>query len=99
MLSGARVSMSLLSHGLYVISDKIDNRVLSFDLSASKHAGDLMASRRGKGRPVDLRDTKIAGIVLGQHASLATRNVPHFDDISASVINPWAVGTPPKALS
>jgi hypothetical protein len=96
MLSGARVSMSLLSHGLYVISDKIDNRVLSFDLSASKHAGDLMASRRSKGRPVDLLDTMIAAIVLRQHASLATRDVQRY---FSPVINPWAVGTPPKALS
>jgi hypothetical protein len=48
-----------------------------------------MASRQKKGRPGDLRDTMIAGIVLAHHASLATRNTAHFEDISAPLIDPW----------
>jgi len=44
-------------------------------------ARDLMASRHKKGRPGELRDMMIAGIVLAQHAALATRNTAHFDDI------------------
>ena len=31
----------------------------------------------------------IAGIVLASHATLATRNVKHFEEISKSVVNPW----------
>ena len=31
----------------------------------------------------------IAGIALVSHATLATRNVKHFDDLSVSVLNPW----------
>ena len=31
----------------------------------------------------------IAGIALAQHATLATRNTAHFDDISVPLINPW----------
>jgi predicted nucleic acid-binding protein len=31
----------------------------------------------------------IAGIVLACHATLATRNASHFDDLSIPVINPW----------
>ena len=31
----------------------------------------------------------IAGIVLAQHATLATRNTAHFDDMSVPVIDPW----------
>jgi len=50
-----------------------------------------MAARSKKGRPVELRDTMIAGIVLATHATLATRNTSHFDDLSSTVINPWAV--------
>jgi hypothetical protein len=34
----------------------------------------------------------IAGIVLASHAKLATRNVRHFEDIAASVVNPWDEG-------
>ena len=70
--------------------EKIDNRVLSLDRGAAEAAGDLMAWRRSKGRPVDLRDTMIAGIVISQHASIATRNVAHFDDLSISVVDPWS---------
>jgi predicted nucleic acid-binding protein len=32
----------------------------------------------------------IAGIVLAQHATLATRNTAHFDDISVPLIDPWS---------
>lgn len=49
----------------------------------------VMASRQEKGRPGDLRDTMIAGIVLARHATLATRNITHFEDLSVPVINPW----------
>jgi len=31
----------------------------------------------------------LAGIVLASHATLVTRNVRHFEDISSSVVNPW----------
>jgi predicted nucleic acid-binding protein len=48
-----------------------------------------MASRHRKGRPVELRDTMIAGIVLACHATLATRNTPHFEDLAVPLINPW----------
>jgi Domain of unknown function (DUF5615) len=42
------------------------------------------------GRPVDMRDTQIAGIALARHAAVATRNVRHFGDLEVPVINPWA---------
>jgi toxin FitB len=72
------------------VLDKIGHRVVPFDVAAAQHAGDLMASRHKKGRPRELRDTMIAGIVLAQHAALATRYTAHFDDISALLIDPWA---------
>ena len=61
----------------------------AFDVAAAQEAGDLMASRHRKGRPGELRDTMIAGIVLAQHAALATRNTAHFDDVPVTFINPW----------
>jgi len=67
----------------------IGNRVVPFDMSAARQASDLMAARHRKGGPGELRDTMIAGIVLAQHATLATRNAAHFDDISVPLINPW----------
>jgi toxin FitB len=73
-----------------VLTDDIGGRVAPFDTSAAEYCGELMAARTKKGRPVELRDTMIAGIVLACHATLATRNVPHFEDLSVPVVNPWA---------
>ncbi|HEY1265234.1 MAG TPA: type II toxin-antitoxin system VapC family toxin [Terriglobales bacterium] len=67
----------------------IERRVMGFDLEAAERAGSLMAECHRKGRPQDLRDTMIAGIVLAHHAVLATRNIGHFEDIGDVVVNPW----------
>ncbi len=80
---------SLLIQGFESVLDKIGYRVAPFDAAAAQEAADLMASRQKKGRPVELRDTMIAGIVLAHHATLATRNITHFEDLSVPVINPW----------
>jgi len=80
---------SLLIRAFDGFLDKIGYRVAPFDAAAAQQAGDLMASRRKKGRPGDLRDTMIAGIVLVHHAKLATRNMTHFQDLTVPVINPW----------
>ena len=80
---------SLLIREFETVLEKIGYRVAPFDAAAAQQAGDLMASRQKKGRPGDLRDTMIAGIVLARHATLATRNITHFEDLSVPVINPW----------
>jgi predicted nucleic acid-binding protein len=67
----------------------IESRVAWFDKDAGTQAAKLMAARRRRGRPGDLRDTMIAGMVISTGATLATRNVSHFDGLSTSVINPW----------
>ena len=72
-----------------VLTDDLENRVLPFDDAAAMEAAGLAAQRQRAGRPVDFRDTQIAGIVQSRRAALATRNVRHFADLSAAVINPW----------
>ena len=72
-----------------VLADKIGWRIAPFDTAAAQQAGDLMAVRYKQGRPGELRDTMIAGIVLACHATLATRNTSHFEDLSVPVVNPW----------
>ena len=57
--------------------------------SINECAAELSAERRRLGRPVEIRDNLIAGIVLASHAKLATRNVKHFEEIAASLVNPW----------
>ena len=80
---------SFLLQAFEEVLDLMDRRVAPFDVAAAQQAGDLMAARQKKGRPGELRDSMIAGIVLAQHASLATRNTTHFEDIPLPVINPW----------
>ncbi|MGA1988304.1 MAG: type II toxin-antitoxin system VapC family toxin [Candidatus Sulfotelmatobacter sp.] len=71
------------------ILDRLAQRIAVFDDEAARLAANLTAFRRKKGRVGELRDTMIAAIVLAHRASLATRNVAHFSDISATVVNPW----------
>lgn len=73
-----------------LLTGQLSGRVAPFDAAAAQRAADLMAARRQKGRPGDLRDTMIAGIVLTSHATLATRNIAHFEDLSVPLANPWA---------
>jgi predicted nucleic acid-binding protein len=81
---------SLLIRAFEGILEKISHRVIPFDIEAAERAGDLMASRHQKDRPGELRDTMIAGIALARHATLATRNTTHFDDVSVPLVNPWS---------
>jgi len=87
MTAGKR--RSLLLEAFDRLIDEMRNQIAPFDHDAATRAADLMASRQRKGRPVELRDTMIAGIVLARHATLATRNVVHFEDLSIPVVNPW----------
>jgi predicted nucleic acid-binding protein len=80
---------SQLLDNFRTVQEKMGHRVAPFDDAAAIQAADLMAIRHRKGRPVELRDTMIAGIVVARHATLATRNVIHFEDLSVPVVNPW----------
>jgi predicted nucleic acid-binding protein len=87
MAGGKR--QSALTYAFEGLLEKIGHRVVPFDTAAAQRAGDLMASRHKKGHPGELRDTMIAGIAIAQHATLATRNTAHFEDVSVPLINPW----------
>jgi predicted nucleic acid-binding protein len=71
------------------LNSVIQERIVAFDHAAAQFAADLATAGKTSGRPRDPRGTMIAGIVLANHATLATRNVRHFEDIARSVVNPW----------
>lgn len=73
-----------------LLTDDLDHRVLPFDEPAAREAAALGAARQRAGRPVDLRDTQIAGIAVVRRATLATRNARHFGDLAIPIIDPWA---------
>lgn len=67
----------------------LEGRVLLFNRSAAEQAALLAAERQKHGHIVDMRDTFIAGIALAKKATLATRNIRHFNDLQIQVVNPW----------
>ncbi|MFH1603454.1 MAG: type II toxin-antitoxin system VapC family toxin [Pseudomonadota bacterium] len=73
-----------------LLKEDLENRVLDFDSAAATEAALLAAERQKAGRPVDMRDTQIAGIALARRATLATRNVRHFGDLNVPIVDPWA---------
>jgi toxin FitB len=73
-----------------LIQQDLDGRIAAFDLGAAEAAAALAAERQRKGRPIDVRDTQIAGIALSRRAAVATRNTRHFGDLSVAIIDPWS---------
>jgi predicted nucleic acid-binding protein len=90
MPKGRRQDALLKSFEL-MLKNMIEGRIASFDAEAGIHAAELMAQRKRAGRPAEVRDTMIAGIVLANRATLATRNTPHFRDLPLTVVNPWEI--------
>ena len=72
-----------------LLEEDLENRVLDFDSAAATAAASLAGERQKAGRPVDMRDTQIAGIALARRATLATRNVRHFADLKIPIVDPW----------
>lgn len=89
LLPSGRRRQRLESEFDRLLREDLENRVLDFDSAAATEAASLAAARQKSGRPVDMRDTQIAGIALARHATLATRNVRHFADLEISIVDPW----------
>lgn len=89
LLPKGRRRQALESAFARLLEEDLENRVLDFDSAAATEAASLAAQRQKTGRPVDMRDTQIAGIALARHATLATRNVRHFANLNVPVVDPW----------
>ena len=72
-----------------LLKEDLENRILDFDAAAAREAALLAATRQRTGRPVDMRDTQIAGIALARRATLATRNTLNFEDVKLRLVDPW----------
>ena len=95
----ARLGLALLPKGrrrqaleaafTRLLKEDLEDRVLAFDSAAATESASLAAERQKSGRPVDMRDTQIAGIALARRAALATRNLRHFRDLKVPLVDPW----------
>ncbi len=90
LLPSGRRRRALESAFSRLLDEDLENRVLDFDAAAATESASLAAARQKIGRPVDVRDTLIAGIVLARRATLATRNRRHFADLKVPVVDPWS---------
>lgn len=89
LLPAGRRRRALETSFAALLAEDLDKRVLAFDADAAAEAAVLAAQRQLAGRPVDIRDTQIAGIAQARRATLATRNLQHFEGLSVPVVNPW----------
>ena len=72
------------------LAEDFEGRVLPFDEPAALAAGRIAAVRQRAGRTIEIRDIQIAGIARARKATLATRNVRHFEGMELELVNPWS---------
>ena len=63
--------------------------ILTFDVTAARNYGALMAARERAGRPTSAFDAQIAAIAKVHNAKVATRNVADFQGMGLKLIDPW----------
>jgi predicted nucleic acid-binding protein len=74
------------------LAEDFENRVVDFDQTAAETAGRIAAEHRRAGRTVAIRDVQIAGITVARKATLATRNLRHFEGFGLELVDPWSNG-------
>jgi predicted nucleic acid-binding protein len=89
LLPAGKRRTELASAFARLLEEDLENRVLDFDSGAAIEAAELAAQRQIAGKPIDIRDTQIAGIALMHRATLATRNTRHFADLKIDLVHPW----------
>ena len=72
-----------------MFSEDFAGRVLSFERDAAWHYADIMSVRRRAGRRIEPVDTMIAATARANGASLATRNIAHFQECGIVLHDPW----------
>lgn len=65
-----------------------EEHVLQFDAEAALCCADIRVSCKKAGRPIQIADAMIAGIVSSYNATLVSRDSV-FEDCGFPVINPW----------
>lgn len=72
-----------------ILWEDFEGRVLHLDEKGAQLGAEMKANLRSTGIDLDFRDAQIAGIVASRNATLATRNMKHFENTGIDLINPW----------
>lgn len=84
-----RRKADLLQKLTLLFERELAGHILAYDGEAADAHAEIAAARRAQGRPGDLADAMIAGIVRSRGATLVTRNVRHFEGCGITLIDPW----------
>jgi predicted nucleic acid-binding protein len=68
------------------------NEVLPFGEHEADAFANLVAARRGQGRPIGEFDAQIAAIARVRGFVVVTRNTNDFVDCGVAIVNPWEDG-------
>jgi predicted nucleic acid-binding protein len=90
LLEPSRRRQKLEDSFAQLLADELQGRVQSFDQPAAVAAGRIAAERQCAGRTLEIRDVQIAGITAVRKATLATRNIRHFESLGIDLVNPWS---------
>ena len=71
------------------VTTAFSERLIDFDREAALQYGEIMASRREIGRPMNVVDGQIAAVARSRGCALATRNTTDFEDCDLELIDPW----------
>lgn len=74
-----------------LLAEELEGRIQSFDQAAAIAAGTIAAARQRTGLSLEFRDVQVAGIATARKATLATRNLRHFDGLAVDLVDPWSV--------
>jgi predicted nucleic acid-binding protein len=72
------------------LEEDFEGRIVPFDEASAQFAGRIAAARRRVGRTIETRDVQIAAIAAARKATIATRNVRHFEGLELDLIDPWS---------
>jgi predicted nucleic acid-binding protein len=72
-----------------ILAEDFHGRVLPFDERASVRYAEVVTGREQIGKPIGVADAQIAAICRDLGATLATRNIPDFEEAGIELVNPW----------
>ncbi len=71
------------------LTERFENRILIFDLSAARKWGEIQGQAELQGKPMSLIDGLISSIASVNNMTLVTRNVKDMEASGVKLFNPW----------
>ncbi|MHA2249278.1 MAG: type II toxin-antitoxin system VapC family toxin [Candidatus Kariarchaeaceae archaeon] len=78
------------SERIELTRDFLENlTILNFDNKAAERSAHILNSLKKLGKPIGLKDSLIAGVVMENKAIILTRNIKHFERVSGLFVESW----------